>query len=199
MGTAERVMAAGLLLLYTPALIAAGIAIVLMSGRSPLIAHRRVGRAGRVLWVLKLRTMWTTKRGNFDIWPPVERVIGESVPEFKPRQDPRVTSRFAKLCRKYSLDELPQLWHVVRGDMSLVGPRPLTGAELVTYYGAHRASLLSFRPGITGLWQIKGRSRLTYAQRKRLDLFMVDHWSWGLYLTILKGTIPRVVSGKDAW
>ena len=83
--------------------------------------------------------------------------------------------------------------------MSLVGPRPLTAPELAEYYGQKRAHLLRAKPGITGLWQIKGRSRLSYAQRRRLDLFLLEHWSFSLYIFVLVATIPRVLSGQDAW
>jgi lipopolysaccharide/colanic/teichoic acid biosynthesis glycosyltransferase len=110
-----------------------------------------------------------------------------------------VTSRFAAFCRRYSLDELPQLWQVVRGEMSLVGPRPLTRQELDTYYGADASRIIAAKPGLSGLWQISGRSRLTYPQRRRLDLFLVRKWSVSLYLRILFTTLPRVAAGKDAW
>jgi lipopolysaccharide/colanic/teichoic acid biosynthesis glycosyltransferase len=83
--------------------------------------------------------------------------------------------------------------------MALVGPRPLTASEIHVYYGASAIELLTRRPGLTGLWQIKGRSRLTYSQRRRLDLFLIRHWSPGLYLKVLLATIPRTLTGKDAW
>jgi exopolysaccharide production protein ExoY len=195
----ERISAATLLLISLPCLIIAAILVILVSRRSPLIAHQRVGQNGRQIWVLKLRTMWTKDRTSCRVWPLIERVSCDLAPEVKPRSDARITSRFAALCRKYSLDEFPQLWNVVVGDMSLVGPRPLTPPELAKYYGTHRVYLLNVQPGITGLWQIKGRSRLTYAQRKRLDLFMLKKWSLGLYVFVLAATFPRVISGEDAW
>ena len=117
----------------------------------------------------------------------------------KERTDPRVTSRVATLCRRYSIDELPQLWHVLKGEMALLGPRPLTASEIQTYYGPAAVELLAVKPGLTGLWQTSGRSRLTYSQRRRLDLFMIRNWSAGLYLKILLRTIPAVLTGKDAW
>jgi exopolysaccharide production protein ExoY len=103
------------------------------------------------------------------------------------------------LFRKYSIDELPQLWHVVQGKMSLVGPRPMTAQELSDRYGQAAAEVLRFRPGLTGLWQIRGRSRLNYGQRRRLDLLFVRSWSVRLYFRILLATVPRVLTGKDAW
>lgn len=83
--------------------------------------------------------------------------------------------------------------------MSLVGPRPLTRSELRSYYGPNANELLEVKPGITGLWQVMGRNRLTYSQRRRLDLFYVRKRSVGLYLAILARTIPRVLTGKDSW
>jgi lipopolysaccharide/colanic/teichoic acid biosynthesis glycosyltransferase len=110
-----------------------------------------------------------------------------------------VSSRFAAWCRRYSIDELPQLWNVVRGEMGLVGPRPITRSELDRYYGSAAWRVLSVKPGVSGLWQVRGRSRLSYRQRRRLDLFLVMHWSVPLYLKILALTIPKVLTGKDAW
>jgi lipopolysaccharide/colanic/teichoic acid biosynthesis glycosyltransferase len=117
----------------------------------------------------------------------------------KAKDDPRVKSKFAAACRRYSIDELPQLWNVLTGDLSLVGPRPLTRAEIDVHYGENATELLSRRPGITGLWQVYGRSRLTYHQRRRLDLFMIRQWSLGLYFRIWLKTIPNVLLGKDAY
>jgi exopolysaccharide production protein ExoY len=113
--------------------------------------------------------------------------------------DTRVTSRFARFCRRHSIDELPQLIHVLCGQMSLVGPRPITAVELQEHYGEYAAEVLAVRPGLTGLWQIMGRNRLSYRQRLRLDLFLVRHCRGRLYLRVFLRSIPRVVTGKDAW
>ncbi|HEX7359780.1 MAG TPA: sugar transferase [Bryobacteraceae bacterium] len=198
----ERLIAAVLLLLTAPALLAAAIAVVLLSGRAPFVAHLRIAQGGRPLWVLKLRTMWRRGSGQprrrigfLELLPP--EIPDGSSP--KSSSDPRVTSAFAAFCRRHSLDELPQLWHVVRGEMALVGPRPLTEYELDRYYGSAAVAVLSRRPGLSGLWQIRGRSRLNYRRRRRLDLFLVRHWSLKLYLRILFTTLHLVISGKDAW
>ncbi len=129
----------------------------------------------------------------------VQRVESRVVEEIKPKLDPRVTSRFAAWSRVHSLDELPQLWHVVAGEMSLVGPRPLTAFEIDKHYRAEAAQLLSVAPGMTGLWQVMGRNNLTYRKRLRLDLFLVHHYCWGLYWRLLLRTMPRVWSGSGAW
>jgi exopolysaccharide production protein ExoY len=172
------------------------LAIVVLSRRSPLVRHRRVGWRGEELGVLKFRTMW--RRGD----PGRIRAI-EDLPEtacfVKAAADDRVTSRFAQWCRRMSLDEMPQLVHVIRGEMSLVGPRPITRAELDAYYGNAAAEVLSLRPGITGLWQVMGRNRLTYAQRRRLDLWLVRRASPRLFFAILARTVPRVLSGRGAY
>ena len=197
---AERLLAALLLLLWAPFLLAAAVVIAMLSRRPPLIAHRRAGSHGRQIWVLKLRTMWG---GDDDSDPSgfqlVERLPDRPVPEVKAVRDHRVSSQFALFCRRYSIDELPQLWQVVSGEMALVGPRPLTFAELAKHYGSLGAALLRAKPGLTGLWQVRGRNRLTYRQRRKLDEFMLNKWSIRLYFRILLATIPCVVFGKDAY
>jgi exopolysaccharide production protein ExoY len=194
----ERLIAGALLVLALPILALVSVVIVTISRQSPFVAHQRVGKGGRLIWVLKLRTMWKGDSGNRSIF--VYRLPAADAPLLAPNiKNIRVTSRFAAFCRRYSLDELPQLWHVVRGEMALVGPRPLTPQELATYYGSDGARIVSALPGLTGLWQISGRSRLTYPQRRRLDLFLVRKWSLSLYLRILLLTLPRVLTGKDAW
>ena len=194
----ERVAAAGLLVASAPVLASTGLAIAALSRKSPLVAHRRVGVNGATLWVLKLRTMWQPDSigGEFGA---VEYLTETDVPVIKGGADPRVTSRFAVWLRKYSIDELPQLFHIARGEMSFVGPRPLTQSELANHYGAAAAEVLQIKPGLTGLWQIRGRNRLTYKQRRRLDLFFVRHLSLPLYIRILLKTPRRVLSGADAW
>lgn len=199
--TTERLCAGALLVVLVPFLVLVGFIILVLSRRPPLIAHRRLGQGGRPIWVLKLRTMWEHNSPYPESITFIEHLPADSVsvPDMKARTDPRVTSRFAALCRKYSIDEAPQLWQVVRGDLALVGPRPLTSKELETYYCSDEDELLSTKPGLSGLWQIKGRSRLSYRQRRRLDLFMVRKWSVRLYVTILLETIPTVLTGKNAW
>lgn len=200
-GIGERLVAAALLVLLWPIFILAGIAVALLSRRPPLIAHARVGQHGRLIQVLKLRTMWEPNASPLRFRGLVEHLSPEQVSpvSVKARNDPRVTSRFAALCRRYSIDELPQLWHVVQGHLALIGPRPLTANELQAYYDGTLQEFLSVKPGLSGLWQIRGRSRLSYRQRRRFDLFMIRHWSLSLYFMILLATIPAVLTGKDAW
>jgi exopolysaccharide production protein ExoY len=198
-GVIERLVALLLLALALPGLVLAACITMALSRRSPLIAHRRVGHGGRDIWVLKLRTMWSLARNPCHFSPFIEEVVDEFASDVKSQVDSRVTSRFAAFCRKYSIDECPQLWQVISGEMTLVGPRPLTADEIEKYYGTRANEFLSVKPGITGLWQIRGRSRLKHAQRMRLDLFMIRHWSLPLYVKILTATVPSVLAGKDAW
>jgi exopolysaccharide production protein ExoY len=196
----ERFLAAALLIGSAPIFLTAALMVTILSGRPPFIAHRRVGQHGAELWVLKLRTMWDSRTRDQNLRQWVERLTEEPLLDAaKPAEDARVTSRIAFLCRKYSVDEIPQLWQVVRGEMALVGPRPLTAGEIHKHYGASAPLLYRMKPGLTGLWQVKGRSRLSYRQRRRLDLYMIQRWSLPLYLSILTVTIPRVLLGKDAW
>jgi exopolysaccharide production protein ExoY len=187
----ERLMAACLLLVLSPALFLVCVTILFKARRWPVIRHERIGRGGAVIHMLKLRTMWPSRNDR--------RQPNHEFPPLKTCRDPRVTSRFASFCRRFSIDELPQLLHVARGEMSFVGPRPLTVLELQRYYKRHAAEVLSVRPGMAGLWQAMGRSRLTYAQRRRLDVFYVRHASARLYFLVLLRTFPRALAGKDAW
>ena len=168
----EPVGAAAALVLLLPVLIIVAIAITALARRSPLIRHTRVGWRGKTLALWKFRTMWGA---------------GEAVyfdPTVKSADDPRVTSRFAAWCRRRSIDELPQLLHVLRGEMSFVGPRPITRLEIDRFYGDCAEEILSVRPGLTGLWQLMGRNRLSYAKRRKLDLMFVRRASAGLYFSI---------------
>jgi lipopolysaccharide/colanic/teichoic acid biosynthesis glycosyltransferase len=173
------------------------IAVAIASRQSPLIAHRRVGWRGETLWMIKLRTMWGGKSRTDARW--IERVTADSVADNKDPDDPRVPNWFARFCRRHSIDEIPQLWHVIRGEMSLVGPRPVTSEELRRYYGADAEEVLQVKPGLAGLWQISGRNRLTYSHRKSLDLEYVRNRSLRMYLKILFGAIPEVLFGKNSW
>jgi exopolysaccharide production protein ExoY len=193
----ERLAAFLLFVIVSPALALIAIAICLLSRRGPLVRHTRVGWQGRPLRMLKFRTMWEAcpPPGRFRV---VEDVSG-AAPVTKQGRDNRITSRFAALCRRYSLDELPQLCHVIRGEMSLVGPRPITRNELDAHYPDCTDEVLSLRPGMTGLWQVMGRNNLTYSTRRRLDLILVRNASVPLYLRVLLRSIPCVLNGKGAY
>jgi lipopolysaccharide/colanic/teichoic acid biosynthesis glycosyltransferase len=193
----ERLAALTLLLLTLPVMASAALILSALSGRSPLIAHRRVGWQGSELWMLKLRTMWKDSDPRAREW--VERIADEAGPSLKGARDPRVGNLFARFCRRHSIDELPQLWHVLTGEMSLVGPRPMTARELRRHYGTDTVEILSVKPGLAGLWQVSGRNRLTYPERRRLDLRLVRERNLGMYFGILLRTVPEVVGGENSW
>jgi exopolysaccharide biosynthesis polyprenyl glycosylphosphotransferase len=165
-----------------------------VDSRGPFIYRQvRMGRGGRPFRIVKFRTMVVG----------AEALVGAlrsdaiAGPHFKLRDDPRVT-RVGRWLRRYSLDELPQFWNVLRGDMSLVGPRPPLPEEAEFYDERERARLL-VRPGITGLWQVSGRSNLGFEECVRLDLQYIAHWSLATDLRILWRTLPAVLTGRGAY
>jgi exopolysaccharide production protein ExoY len=195
---AERGAALALLSIAGPLVAASAATVAILSKRSPFVAHLRVGKNGRSFWTLKLRTMWNKgEPRRSQGW--IEYIVAEPSGDGKDPADPRVVSRFAAFCRRHSLDELPQLWHVVKGEMSLVGPRPLTRVELARHYGARASELLSVKPGLTGLWQVYGRSAIRFPQRSSMDLELVRTLTPRLYLRILLRTLPAVILGGGAW
>jgi exopolysaccharide production protein ExoY len=193
----ERLAAALVLAAVSPLIFLLSVVIVILSRSGPLVRHTRVGWHGRPLRMLKLRTMWNRNSppGRFQM---IEDVFGPP-PLPKHRPDDRVTSGFAAFCRRHSLDELPQFLHVARGEMSLVGPRPITRAELDEHYPGCVDEVLSLRPGMTGLWQIAGRNDLSYSARRRLDRIFVRRACLALYFLILIRSVTRVIDGRGAY
>jgi exopolysaccharide biosynthesis polyprenyl glycosylphosphotransferase len=182
------------LILATPLLLAIAAAVKLTSPGPILYRSTRVGQRGRPFTMLKFRTM----RVGADL--EVDRLreeMGVTNLMFKLKDDPRV-SRVGKLLRKVSLDELPQLINVVRGEMSIVGPRPPLPEE-VTRYVDWQFDRLEVPPGITGLWQVSGRSDLSFDDCVRLDLFYIENWSLSYDLYILAKTIPVLLSPRGAY
>ena len=194
----EPIVAALCLIVLSPLLVILALAIRVASGASPLVAHRRVGHQGKPLWVYKFRTMWPSAGRPRQRDFLVERV-GDDPPRPKLGLDPRVKGALAAFCRRHSIDELPQLALVAAGRMSMVGPRPITQFELNEYYDSDAGEVLSVKPGLTGLWQVRGRSRLNFRHRRRFDLFLVRRFSLGFYFRIVALTIPGLLLGKDAW
>ncbi len=195
----ERAFGVLFLIAACPVIGISAVVVSVLSRRSPFIAHQRVGKAGELLWVWKLRTMWTRRTPDVRERGWVEYVVAEPVRGSKDPDDPRVTSHFARIIRRHSIDELPQLWHVARGEMSLVGPRPLTRSEVSRYYGPHASELLSVRPGITGIWQTRGRSAVKFPERAAMDLELVHSLSARTYFSILLRTLPAIFHGNGAW
>jgi exopolysaccharide production protein ExoY len=171
--------------------------VIRLDGGSALYAHERLGAAGKRFKCLKFRTMVPQSalalQAHLAANPAAD---AEWQATHKLRNDPRVTW-VGRFLRKTSLDELPQLLNVLFAEMSLVGPRPITEAEVVRY-GSNIQLYLSVRPGITGLWQISGRSRTSYPERVELDSRYVLNWSVQQDLLILARTIPAVLSRDGA-
>jgi lipopolysaccharide/colanic/teichoic acid biosynthesis glycosyltransferase len=192
------VVGAGLAILCLSPLLATIIACAYASGGSPLFRHRRVGRGGVFFDCVKFRTMVTDADRVLQNLLNSDRQVNEEwLRDHKLRDDPRIT-RFGRFLRRTSLDELPQLWNVLRGEMSLVGPRPVVPDEL-RRYGRKVATLLSARPGITGLWQISGRTNTDYRRRVALDVYYVRSRSVILDAYILVKTLRVVFTTRGAY
>jgi exopolysaccharide biosynthesis polyprenyl glycosylphosphotransferase len=175
-------------------LAAISVAIRLDSPGPVLYRQRRVGKDGVEFDMLKFRSMRRDADRMLDKLSALNEATG---PLFKIRRDPRVTS-VGRILRRFSLDELPQLLNVLRGEMSLVGPRPPLPAEVLRYEEWQTARLRA-RPGMTGLWQVSGRSEVPFNDMVRLDLHYVRNWSLGLDLEIILRTIPAVVANRGAY
>ena len=193
--TVDRVAAAALLMLLSP-LFAIVAFLVWRHDRGPVFFRQeRIGKDGGVFRMLKFRTMVTNAEAL--LLPVLASAGQEAVPLYKLRSDPRVTPVGSWL-RRYSIDELPQLINVLRGEMSLVGPRPQVQFEVATY-GADVRRRLLVRPGMTGLWQINGRNDLSWEEAVRFDLYYVENWSVVSDLIILWRTGRAVLSGSGAY
>ena len=190
----DKTAAVAALILTSPLLAALALAIRLDDGGPALFRQTRVGKDGRPFTVYKFRTMVIdAEQRKADLW----RQAGQHSVLFKLRNDPRIT-RTGSWLRRWSLDELPQLFNVLNGDMSLVGPRPALPDE-AAMYGDHVRRRLVVKPGITGLWQVSGRSDLTWDDSVRLDLRYVENWSLMLDVQILWKTLSAVVRGSGAY
>ncbi len=194
-GVSDRVTAAVALVVLVPVFLAVAVAIRLDSRGRAFFNQQRVGLDGRLFTCWKLRTMFTGADERLaELQHLNEHTSGLL---FKIRDDPRVT-RVGALLRRTSMDELPQLWNVVRGEMSLVGPRPPLPHEADGYEQDVRRRLL-VKPGLTGLWQVSGRADLSWEESVRLDLFYVENWSPALDLAILGRTVLAVITRRGAY
>jgi Undecaprenyl-phosphate galactose phosphotransferase WbaP len=184
--------------LLLPLWIVIALAIMLDSPGAPVFFQERVGRNGTRFRVCKFRTM--VKNADALLQQTLaenNELHREWAHDHKLKQDPRIT-RIGAILRKTSLDELPQLWNVLKGDMSLVGPRPIVSEEIAKY-GQVFQDYLRVRPGLTGLWQVSGRNNLAYEERVRLDQYYVSNWSVWFDIWILAQTVPVVLYGRGAY
>lgn len=189
----DLVFATTALLLTLPVMAIAALAIRLDSRGPILFRQKRVGMAGKSFELLKLRSMVS---GAASLFSEVTSLNEADGCLFKTRNDPRVT-RVGRVLREFSIDELPQLWNVIKGEMSLVGPRPALPHEAMTWTPQIRQRL-RVKPGITGLWQVNGRSDLSFADYVRFDLQYVDNWSLMTDLSLLARTLPAVLARRGA-
>ena len=190
----DRGLGTCLLLAAAPVIAGAALAVRLTSPGPAFYRQTRVGVDGRTFTLWKLRSMYLDADARREAYLALTDRDG---PMFKMRRDPRVTP-VGRVLRRYSIDELPQLWNVVKGDMSLVGPRPPLESEVATY-ADHVHRRLHVRPGLTGLWQVSGRADLSWEESVRLDLRYVDNWSLAMDLLILWKTFRAVITGSGAY
>jgi Undecaprenyl-phosphate galactose phosphotransferase WbaP len=193
----DLLIASVALILLSPILLALAVAVKMGDGGPALFAHERIGQGGRRFKCLKLRSMVV------DADERLAEVLAECPDarrdwerDHKLRNDPRITP-FGAFLRRSSLDELPQLFNVLRGEMSIVGPRPIVAKEAVRY-GVRLAWYCRVRPGITGLWQVSGRNDVAYRRRVAMDILYARNKTVWLDIKILFLTIPAVLSAKGA-
>jgi lipopolysaccharide/colanic/teichoic acid biosynthesis glycosyltransferase len=189
----DVVGAATLLCLLSPLLLFIAVVIAITDG-FPIIYLRQVVGVKQDFAAYKFRTMCRNADAILQASPELRETFTHN---FKLQLDPRIT-RVGSWLRKYSLDELPQLMNVLRGQMSLVGPRMITAQEL-SKYGEYQSVLISVQPGLTGYWQTRGRQDVSYEERVQMDMYYITHWTLGLDLNILLRTPWTVIKGKGAY
>jgi len=185
--------AAVLILLLSPVFVVVGLLVMFEDGL-PIIYRRRVIGITSQFDAFKFRSM---RRDADSILASNPVLKAEFEHNFKLKNDPRVT-RVGAFLRKASLDELPQLFNVLRGEMSLVGPRMITAPELEKY-GPHRHLLLTVKPGLTGYWQVRGRQSVSYEERVSMDVYYIQNWNLGMDLKILAWTPWKVLKREGAF
>jgi exopolysaccharide biosynthesis polyprenyl glycosylphosphotransferase len=192
----DRATAALIMLIGAPFFLAVTVAVRVTSRGAAIFRQTRVGRDGKEFTIYKFRTM---RRSAESERPAMVRQNdhGQDGVLFKMRHDPRCT-RVGRWLRRLSIDELPQMWNVLRGEMSIVGPRPPLPSE-VALYADHVRRRLLVKPGLTGLWQVSGRSDLTWDETVRLDLYYIENWSPAMDASILWKTMRAVLQGRGAY
>lgn len=195
----DLVFSTAALTVLFPLFVTIFLAIKFTSKGDVIFSQERIGRGGKKFRCFKFRTM------HHDAPDRLQEILNQD-PEKKKewetnrklKNDPRITP-VGKFLRKTSLDELPQFWNVIRGDLSVVGPRPVVRDELSQFYGVKAGKILSVRPGLTGIWQISGRNDTHYSTRVMLDEKYVDNRSLALDLKLIAKTIPKMIYSKGAY
>ncbi len=183
-----------LIVVLSPLFIIISLLVLMGSRGNPFFAHYRIGKNGKVMYIYKFRTMVPNAENMIKDFTPEQKKEWEE--NFKLKNDPRIT-KIGKFLRATSLDELPQLFNILKGEMSFVGPRPIIESEL-EWYGKDKDKFLSVTPGLTGWWASHGRSRIKYPERCALELYYVDHASVCLDLKILIMTVFSVFRRSGA-
>lgn len=188
------------LILGSPVFLLIALLVLLTSPGTIVYSHERIGRGGKPFLCYKFRTMYKDADQRLkDILETNPKWRKEWERTYKLKKDPRITP-LGSFLRKTSLDELPQFWNVLKGDLSIVGPRPVVKAEVEKYLGVKAYKILSIRPGLTGPWQVSGRSDIPcYQTRVQLDEYYVDHHSLLLDLKLIAKTIPAMLFSKGAY
>ena len=182
------------LVILSPVFLLLAILIKVNSKGSVFFAHTRIGKDGKKFKMYKFRTMYENAEEMIKNFSPEQKKVWEE--NYKLKEDPRITS-IGKILRKTSLDELPQIINIIKGDLSIIGPRPVIDRELEKY-GESKEKFLSVTPGLTGYWQANGRSETTYKQRMKMELYYVDHISLRLDLQIFFKTFVSVFKREGA-
>jgi exopolysaccharide biosynthesis polyprenyl glycosylphosphotransferase len=182
------------LVVLSPVMAVVAVLIKLDSPGPVFFRQRRIGKDGELFTIFKFRTMSVDAELRLS---ELENENEADGPLFKIRNDPRIT-RVGRVLRRFSIDEVPQLWNVLRDEMSMVGPRPALPSEAAKW-GPRLRQRLRVKPGLTGMWQVNGRSNTSFEQYERLDLYYVDNWSLITDLMIIVRTIPKLLRGKGAY
>lgn len=182
------------IILLSPILLILFIIVKATSKGPAIYKHKRVGKDGKTIYIYKFRSMVVDADKMIHNFTPEQKAEFEK--NFKLENDPRVT-KIGKFLRKTSLDELPQLFNILKGDIAFIGPRPVTQAE-TELYGSNRELLLSIRPGLTGFWASNGRSDTSYKRRRAMELYYVKNRSFGFDIKIFFRTIISVFKGEGA-
>lgn len=182
------------LIVLSPIFLIIAILIKVDSKGKVIFKHKRVGKKGKVIYLWKFRSMVSNAKEIMDNWSPERKAEFEK--NYKLDDDERIT-KVGKFLRKTSLDELPQLINILKGDMSIIGPRPVVEKELEKF-GSSKSKFLSVKPGLTGYWAVNGRSDTNYEERIELELYYVDHCSLWMDIKCFFKTIKVVLLGKGA-
>jgi undecaprenyl-phosphate galactose phosphotransferase len=194
----DKVLSITLFILFLPILLILYAIVYVSTGGHPVYKQKRIGKDGKVFKIYKFRTMRTDADAILEEIlenDPAKKAEWEQ--EFKLKDDPRIT-KIGQFLRRTSLDELPQLYNVFQGKMSLVGPRPIVEGE-IEKYDEYFDYFIAVKPGITGLWQVSGRNDISYEERVRLDVWYVRNWSMELDIMILVKTAAIVLARKGSY